>query len=151
MKIEKVREIGHLVAGILVLKQGFVGLDTGNYKAAILYLGLGLLFMVFAGMQKTMNANFYHADTSFFFLESFTIFYTGWMDKSKDTMGFYYFMLVAAAIFFIAGLLSFYFSKGKKKRSGRKRRRRSRSVTSLDGISLEDKYPSTRRSKDEPY
>ena len=128
----KVNELGHLLAGLILLFHGFDSFEIRDYRSASLYLFLGLLFMVIAGLQKSISKKFIQGNAAFFLVESFTILYSGWHYKSKGHPYLFYLFTAAGIMFFVFSCRSFILEDKPRKRKSRKRRRRSSLYSHLD-------------------
>jgi hypothetical protein len=125
MNKQRVNELAHVFAGLILLFHGFDAFEAGDFKSASGYLSLGLLYMVVAGLHKTISKKFVQGNAAFFLLESVTIVYSGWHYKTKGHPYLYYLMTAAGIMFFILSCHSFISEDKPRKKKHRKRRRQS--------------------------
>lgn len=124
MNKQKVQELAHLAAGLLILVQGFEDLEKEEFKLAAAYFGLSLLFMVVAGLHKGLKQKFLRADSAIFFVEAITILNVGWNFKTKGHLTFYILFATIAALYMCLCIWSMRTEEQVKRRSGRKKHRR---------------------------
>lgn len=127
MNREKLQQLGHLVAGIIILVYGFDSFEAGDFASATYYLTLAIIFLIVAGTHKWITQKFVGADVAFNFLEAITIIYTGWHYKQKGHPVLFYSMAVAGALYFIFALINMFLPKERKRRSSKRKKRRRRS------------------------
>ena len=125
MKKDKLQQLIHLVAGIIVLIYGFDSFEAGDFLSATVYLTMAIIFLIVSGTHKWIMQKFMKADVAFFLLESATILYSGWRYKLHGHLYLFYTMLAAATLYFVFAVASL-FAKDKPKRHSRKRKRRKR-------------------------
>lgn len=127
MNTEKIQQLGHVVAGLIIMVHGFDSFESGDFKSAGSYLGVAILFILLAGWHKSVTQRFLQGDAAFFLLEAVIMFYSAWDYSTKGKTGLFYGMAVAGVIFVIFALISIKLSADmpKKRKSRRKKRRRS--------------------------
>ena len=126
MNKERINILLHLIAGLVVLFHGFDSLETGDLLAAAAYMGFAILFIIVAGLHKSIYRLFFLADPAFYTLEALTILYSGWHYKTLKHNNLYYFHLVCGIILFIFAIVEIYNAdKPRKKRRRKSGRRRS--------------------------
>lgn len=115
----------HLIAGLIVLFHGFDSLETSDLLAASAYMGFAILFIIVAGLHKSIYRLFFLADPAFYTLEALTILYSGWHYKTLHHPNIYYFHLLCGITLFIFAIVGIYNAdkprKKRRKKSGRRR------------------------------
>lgn len=135
MNNPKVNVLLHLIAGIIVLFHGFDSFESGDLHSASAYLGLAILYLLVAGLHKSITNRFLHADSAFYLLESITILYSGWHYKTLNHIYIFYFLSLAGGAFFILSLLSFNNADKPRQRKKHKKRRKRSSIFNETNVS----------------
>ncbi|MDB5248457.1 MAG: hypothetical protein JWQ40_2851 [Segetibacter sp.] len=127
MNKEKLQQLGHLLAGLIVMIHGFDSFESGDYKPAAGYLGVAVLFMLLAGWHKSITQQFLQGDVAFFLLEAVIMFYAAWDYSNKGHTVMFFGMAIAGAVFVIFALVSILLNNDmpSRNKSRRKKRRRS--------------------------
>lgn len=131
MKTEKLKQLGHLIAGIITLIYGFENFESGAFLSSAYYLSLAIIFLIVAGSHKWIAEKFLMADVAFYLLESATIIYSGWNYKLKGHHYLFYTMLFAGLVFFIFAILSLKTEDKPKRRRSKSRKRKRYSTSNL--------------------
>lgn len=73
MKREKLEQLAHIIAGVIILIYGFEALEAGEFKAAASYLTVAIIFMIVAGAHVWLLKKFKQSDVTFFIGSSYTL------------------------------------------------------------------------------
>ncbi len=130
MKKGKLKQAGHLLAGVLLMIHGFASFEDKDFKAAAGYLGVAILALMIAGLHKFINRTFSQADVAFFLLEAVTLFYSAWEYRDEERFALSYFITAAGIGYFIWAFFSLIFKDdhrghGSSQTGGRKQRHKS--------------------------
>ena len=85
MKTEKKQQVAHLIAGFILLLQGFDWFEKGLSISQSLYLLLASTFLLVAGLHKWMQRTFQNSDTAFFLIEAAALFYSAVIAREEDS------------------------------------------------------------------
>lgn len=126
MDKEKIKGLMHLIAGLIVLFHGFDSFESGDFKSASAYLGFAILYMLVAGLHRSIIKRFLQADTAFFLLEAITILYSAWHYKTLNHLVLYYLLAAAGLTFIVLSLSSVNDADKPRRKNKRKRRKRNK-------------------------
>lgn len=130
MKKGKLKQAGHLLAGLLILVHGFAAFEEKDFKAAAGYLVVAVIALIVAGLHKFINRTFNQADLAFFFLEAATLLFSAWEYREEGRLVLSYFIAAAGIGYFIWAFFTLIFKDdhhGEHHSSQRSSRRRSSS------------------------
>ncbi len=136
MNKEKLQQLAHLIAGLLTISYGLDIFEKGDLPRAAIFLGSAIIFMIIAGLHKSLSKKFMQGDVAFFLLEALAIFYAGYNYKVNGKNMFYYAMLFIGVAYVVFAILSTNRDERPNKNSRRSKHKR-RSGTSRS-ISTED-------------
>ena len=85
MKKEKQQQVAHLVAGFILLLQGFDWFEKGLSISQSLYLLLACTFLLVAGLHKWMQKTFQNADVAFFLFEAAALLYSAVIAREEGS------------------------------------------------------------------
>lgn len=132
MNKEKLQQLAHLIAGLITISYGFDTFEKGDLLQAATFLSIAIIFMIVAGLHKSISKKLLQSDVAFFLLEALTIFYAGYNYKLNGKMWLYYGMAIAGVAYIIFALLSLNLEEQpNKKHRSRKSRRRSHSKKTI--------------------
>lgn len=143
MNKEKWQQLGHLIAGLIIIVHGFDTLERGDIFSAAAYFSLAIMFMIVAGAHKNIRRSFMQSDVAFFLLEAVTIFYSGWHYKQTGMPVLYYAMLTAGVSFMVFATFSMETDERPRRHSRRRRHRSSGQSSSRSGSSGSDSSSSS--------
>ena len=126
-KKDRVKQVWHLFAGLLILMHGFASFEENDFKSAGGYIGVALLALVVAGVHKYIDRSFNNADVAFFLLEAVTLSYSAWDYGEEDKKVLSYFIGAAAILFFIMAIVSLISTDEHGRKRSRKHHHRRRS------------------------
>lgn len=127
MKKDKLLQLFHLIAGLIILSHGFELFEDADTSSTSIYLSLGASFLLIAGLHKWLNKSFQQADVAFFLIESVALAYSAWHYYEIENVILPYLLGFAALVYLIIALYVFIYHSDKVKRpSGRKRKRKKR-------------------------
>lgn len=132
MNKEKLQQLAHLIAGLLTISYGFDTFEKGDLLQAATFLSIAIIFMIVAGLHKSISKKLLQSDVAFFLLEGLTILYAGYNYKLNGNMWWYYGMAIAGVAYIVFALLSINMDeRPNKKQRSRKSRRRSHSKKTI--------------------
>jgi len=106
MKKSKLRQLAHLLAGVLVLNHGLDAFEKSDLASAAVYLGISVFFLIIAGLHTVIISRFRRADQTLFLLESLALFYSAWQYTRQGNRPLFCFMAVAGIVFFVFAMKS---------------------------------------------
>jgi len=131
MKKDKKLPVAHLVAGFILLLQGFDWFEKGLSISQSLYLLLACTFLLVAGLHKWVQRTFQNADTAFFLFEAAALFYSAVIAREEGSKWLWILIGVIGLVyigFAIASIISSIDNTRQLRRRKRKKVRSSRSV-----------------------
>jgi hypothetical protein len=132
LKKNRVRQLGHLIAGLLILAHGFASFEASDFKSAGGYIGVALLAFIVAGLYKRIERSFHNGDVAFYLLEAVTLSYSAFHYQEESKVFLSYFTGTAAVLFFIVAIVCLSINdEPKRKRSRRYRRKRSQTTANV--------------------
>ena len=123
MNKEKLQQLAHLIAGVLLIVQGFARFEQGDFLTAGGYLCIALLFVLFAGMHKKIVKRLTQGDVAIFLLEAILIFSVAYHYNETGHSFLFYVFAVVAAFYFVLASFSFRIDANPRRHSGKKRRK----------------------------
>ena len=126
MKKGKLKQGGHLLAGLLILVHGFAAFEEKDFKAAAGYLGVAILALIVAGLHKFINRNFRQADVAFFFLEAATLLFSAWEYREENRIVLSYFIAAAGIGYLLWAFFSLILKDEHERRHSETHRNRKR-------------------------
>ncbi len=142
MNKEKMQQLGHVIAGLIIMVPGFDAFERGDFKSAAGYLGVAVLFMLLAGWHKSFTQQFLQGDAAFFLLEAAIMFYSAWDYNTKGKTVLFFGMGAAGVIFVFFSLFSIKSNSDMPKRRKRRKKRRRSSPSGLFSEGLEKREES---------
>lgn len=127
MTKEKLQQLAHLIAGLLTISYGFESFEKGDLIRAAIFLGSAIVFMLIAGLHKTLLKKFMQGDVAFFLLEALAIFYSGYHYKMIGKKYFYFLFLVIGILYILFAFFSMNLEDRPNKRNSGRRSKRKRS------------------------
>jgi len=124
MDKDKVPVLAHMLAGLIILAQGFDNFEKGDLKAAAIYLTVAILFMIIAGLNKYISRRFLKADAAFFLSETLIIFYIAGLYKAKGSLIFFYLLAVISAFYLVLCIKAVLVRDNKRHHSRKSKRRK---------------------------
>ena len=128
MKKEKVQQLAHMSAGVLVLWHAFQLLDGRNLQSALLLVTLSLIFVFVAAVHKWVVKTFSNGDVPVFLLEVVTLLFIAWSYIEADKIVTPIILAIAALLILVLvgyTLVTDRDTHHKSSRRGRWKRRRS--------------------------
>lgn len=106
MNKEKLQQLAHLIAGLITIGYGLDIFEKGDLPRAATFLSSSILFMIIAGLHKSLSKKFMQGDVAFFLLEALAIFYCSYNYNVHGKTTLYYVMLMIGFSYVVFALLS---------------------------------------------
>ena len=125
MKRDKLKKASHVIAALIFILLAFYVFETPNIIIAFAAVGLGIVFLLIAGIHDWLTINYKNISLLFIFLEAVFMLGAAYIFFIKQHNALVNLMGVSALVFIIIGI---YFLATKKRTRHKHRSRKSSSM-----------------------
>jgi uncharacterized membrane protein HdeD (DUF308 family) len=126
MKTQKLQQLAHLVAGLLLLAAAFDWFEKKDMAFSLNFLMVGCLFLAVAGAHKWVRKNFNNADIAMFLLGASAFLYSAWHYNEDGSAYLWIVTGIAGVAYLLFGIISIIASINNNRRHSRRSNRRKR-------------------------
>lgn len=124
MNKEKLQQLAHLIAGVIIILHGFRVLEQEEYFTAAGYLIIAIAFVIAAGLHKRLQQVFMQSDAAIFLLEALILFLAAYGYKADGRDFYYYAFLTAAGFYLLIACFNVQIDPNPRRGSRRKKKKR---------------------------
>lgn len=128
MNKEKLQQLAHLVAGIILLLQGFNWFEEGISLSVSMYLLVAAMVLLIAGMHKWVQRKFSSGEAAFFLCEAAAFGYAAVNNHEDGYQALWIIFLILAIIYTAIAVATFSVWQRQGHGHHRKSRRRRRRI-----------------------